>query len=440
MIEIGTIAIKNQKSIFDSRKKILHLAQALKFNSINAARLASVSSELCRVLVKRGIPLFIKVNLDRRKKSAALVIHFISKRTNFFLPVSRLREVFDGLKISKTKGDIERIEVLKFLPESGFRFSPEFVCREKEELEKPTKEELLHQLETLVRERTKKLFETNKRLEKEIADRKIIEKQRQELYERLEESYRKLKQQTSLLIQTEKMSAVGTMVAGVAHELNNPMMGMQHFVHYCLRHTSEDNKIYPVLKDIKHETKRCIDIVQNLLSFSRLEKEGEEAYQKENCAVVLDRVLKLLSYRFKKKNVVLSQKIDDDVPAVWMKVNNIQQVFLNVVNNALDALEESTKREIRIEVHRKGEFVQVIVADSGCGIKQENIKRIFDPFFTTKPVGKGTGLGLSVSQSIIKEHGGDIICESKVGKGTVIKIFLPIERRKEWKDSSHVHR
>lgn len=430
MIEIGTIAVKNQKSIFDSRRKIYHLAQALKFDSIKAARIASVSSELCRVLIKRSMPLFIKINLDRRKKSTALIIHFISKRSDSFFPVDRLRDVFDSLKISKAEENIEKIEALIFLPELGFRFSREFICKKKEELERPTTEELLHQLETLVRERTKKLFETNKRLKKEIADRKIIEKQRQELYDRLEESYRKLKQQTSLLIQTEKMSAVGTMVAGVAHELNNPMMGIQHFIQYCLRHTSEDNKIYTVLKDIRHETKRCIDIVQNLLSFSRLEKEGKEAYQKENCAVVLDRVLKLLSYRFKKENVRLTKEIDNDVPPIWMKVNNIQQVFLNVFNNALDALEKSTKKEIGIKVHRKGEFVQVITADRGCGIEQENIKRIFDPFFTTKPVGKGTGLGLSVSQSIIKEHGGEIICESKLGEGTVVKILLPIERRK----------
>jgi len=265
---------------------------------------------------------------------------------------------------------------------------------------------------------------------RDITERKLAEEERKKLYNKLEESYTKLEQQTYLLVQTEKMSTVGTMVAGVAHELNNPMMGILHFAQYCLKHTTEDDRRYTVLQDLERETKRCIEIVQNLLSFSRLEREGEEAYQKESCVVIFDRVFRLLSYRIEKKNVLVKKNYAEKIPKIWIKTNSIQQVFFNIMNNALDAFEENGKKEIHIDIHREDEFVRVIIADNGEGISPENLKKIFDPFYTTKPVGEGTGLGLSICLNIIKAHGGKITCESKLGKGTKFKVLFPIERRK----------
>ena len=107
----------------------------------------------------------------------------------------------------------------------------------------------------------------------------------------------------------------------------------------------------------------------------------------------------------------------------------MQQVLLTLISNALDAVAEGKKREIHVEVHQEGDFLQVTVADSGCGIMTENLERIYDPFFTTKPVGRGTGLGLTTSRSIIDSHGGDITCESKPGLGTTFKIRLPLETK-----------
>ena len=110
------------------------------------------------------------------------------------------------------------------------------------------------------------------------------------------------------------------------------------------------------------------------------------------------------------------------------EINILKLAVRNIINNALDAVTESEKKEINIELKRKGEYVQLTIADSGCGIAPENIYKIFDPFYTTKPVGKGTGLGLSVSYGIINNHGGTITCESEVGVGTKFKILLPIKR------------
>jgi PAS domain S-box-containing protein len=255
---------------------------------------------------------------------------------------------------------------------------------------------------------------------------------------KLEEAYFKLEKQSAQLIQTEKMSTLGTMVAGVAHELNNPMMGILNFIQYCLKHTAKNDRKYDILMDAELEINRCQDIVQNLLTFSRIEKEGKEEYKKENCSVILDRVFKLLSYQIRKLGVSVTLQNAEETPDVFLRANNIQQVFLNLMTNALQALEDGEKKEINVDIRPAGEFIQITFVDSGCGIPRDKLSKIFDPFFTTKPVGQGTGLGLSLCLNIIEDHGGTITCESEVGVGTRFSILLPIERRKEVEMSKRV--
>jgi PAS domain S-box-containing protein len=284
--------------------------------------------------------------------------------------------------------------------------------------------------QTELSHKAKELANSNIELAREIINRKQVEERLEKQNKKLEEAYYKLERQSSQLIQTEKMSTLGTMVAGVAHELNNPMMGILNFVQYCLKHTATDDRKYSVLKDAERELNRCQDIIQNLLTFSRMEKEGLEARQKESCAAIFDRVLKLLSYRIGKLGVSVTLRNAEDTPEVFMRVNNIQQVFLNLMTNSLHAVENREGREIHVEIGKEGEFVQITIEDTGCGISPENLPRVFDPFFTTKPVGEGTGLGLSLCLNIVKEHGGSITCESRVGFGTKFRVLLPREKRK----------
>ncbi len=197
----------------------------------------------------------------------------------------------------------------------------------------------------------------------------------------------------------------------------------------CLKKTSTGDKRFTVLQDAERETNRCIAIVDNLLTFSHMEKEGEEEFQRESCTTILDRVFKLLSYRFVKERVQITKQYAQNIPEIWMRENGIQQVFLNIITNALDAIKESEKKELHIDIKQDGEYVRVTIADSGTGIARENLSRIFDPFFTTKPPGQGTGLGLSISQSVIETHDGRITCESKAGHGAKFEIVLPIKRR-----------
>lgn len=292
-----------------------------------------------------------------------------------------------------------------------------------DELEKTNSEllQLTLELEDRVADRTIALQQLNESLREQIAERKRAE-------EHLRGTLEKLKQSQSQLIQAEKMSALGTLTAGVAHELNNPMMGILNFVQYCFKHSSMDDKRYVVLEDAERETKRCIDIVGNLLTFSGTEPWDAEQYGKESCVLIFDRVFRLLSYRIDKDTISIAQHIAKRTPKIWMKVSHMQQAFLNLIANALDSLNGSKKKEVRVDICSQDEFVRVTVSDSGCGIAPENLTKIFDPFFTTKPPGKGTGLGLSVCRSIVKSHGGEIVCESEVGMGSKFKVLLPVER------------
>lgn len=283
-------------------------------------------------------------------------------------------------------------------------------------------------LEELINERTAALTATNKQLQKEAVDRKRAEKAREKAYQKLKIVHKELKQSQSQLIQTEKMVAIGTLAAGIAHELDNPLMAIQDFSNYCLKYTGADDRRYSYLQDMEREAGRCIGIVNNLLTFSHSEQ-IEEAFIRESLAEIVERAVNLLSFRLKKENVTLTRRLNGDIPPVTVRVNGIQQVIINLLTNALDAVAGNQRKEIYIS-GRAGNRVRLSIADSGTGIAPEIMNRIYDPFFTTKPPGKGTGLGLSISRSIIDSHGGTIACKSKPGVGTTFLITLPLKNER----------
>ncbi len=239
-----------------------------------------------------------------------------------------------------------------------------------------------------------------------------------------------LKESRARRTQAEKMAASDIMVATLAHELKNGMTSILNFVQYCLNSTSKEDKRATALLGAERETKRCINIVRDLLAYLRVEKEGEEAPQEVSCAVIIDRVFKALSSRIEKEGVSIIQHYPEEIPKVWMKAGSIELVFSNIITNALDALEKSEKKEIHVDIQREDQFTQVVIRDNGCGIARENLARIFEPFFSSKPTEEGTGLGLSICGRIITQHGGKVICESKLGTGTKFKILLPTKEGK----------
>ena len=234
-------------------------------------------------------------------------------------------------------------------------------------------------------------------------------------------------------IMTEKITALGMLAGGMAHELNNPMMGINGFIEYCLKHTQKEDRRYEILEDAGKETKRCMDLVKNLLTFSHTEPLSDEQCQWVDIETLFDRVLRLLAYRIEKDNVLVIKQISVDSNTIYTQGNSLQQVFLNFMTNALDAVSNNAEKKICFTVDRIQDNVRIVISDTGTGILPEHMDRIFDPFFTTKPVGKGTGLGLCVSKSIVESLGGKMCCESMPGKGTKFEVLLPGRKNEKLK-------
>ena len=221
---------------------------------------------------------------------------------------------------------------------------------------------------------------------------------------------------------------LGSMTAGVAHELNNPMMGILNFIQYAIKHTSEDDRRYRPLMDALREVNRCQDIISNLLTFSRMKAEGEEEFAMIKPSELFERILQLQAYKLRSANIQFIKLIPPNEPVCEMKIYKMQQVILNLVTNAIDAMKNSEKRELTLRIEANKKNVTLSVSDTGTGMDEETQDKIFEPFFTTKHTGQGTGLGLAVSKSIIEEHHGSLACWSKIGEGTCFIVKFPMKQ------------
>jgi len=224
------------------------------------------------------------------------------------------------------------------------------------------------------------------------------------------------------LVHAEKMAAVGHLVSGVAHEVNNPLTAILGFADLLLENPELPEGARKDLRVILQEAQRTKQIVQNLLSFARQMPPQRNSLQLN---LILRRTIQLRAYDFNSHGVEVIEHFDEGLPDVMGDAHQLQQVFLNILNNAYDAVRE-VGRPARIEIMttKSGDAAEVSFADNGEGISHPD--KIFDPFFTTKEVGKGTGLGLSICYGIVKEHGGEILCHNNVGgKGATFIVRLP---------------
>jgi len=225
------------------------------------------------------------------------------------------------------------------------------------------------------------------------------------------------------LAHSERMATIGRLVAGVAHEVNNPLAAILGFTDLLLENPQVPDNAREDLQIILQETQRTKDIVQDLLSFARQRPVKREL---AHINAVLRQTTKLRSYDFVSHGVEVVEDYEENLPAVMGDAQQLQQVFLNLLNNAYDAAEESGRRgKIHLQTrHRKG-WVEVTIRDNGTGIS--DVERIFDPFYTTKQTGKGTGLGLSICYGIVRAHGGEIQCWNNAGsEGSTFSIRVPV--------------
>jgi two-component system NtrC family sensor kinase len=247
-----------------------------------------------------------------------------------------------------------------------------------------------------------------------------------QLYEETCRAYEDLRHTQEQLLQSEKMSAVGQLIAGVAHELNNPLTAILGYAQ-LLDGAGLDHRSADYVKKLFKQAQRTHRVVQNLLSFARQRKPQK---QDVDLKKVLEETLVLREYDLKVSNITLERDLPEDMPLVVADPHQLEQVFLNVINNALDAmLETNSSGVLKVRGFRKNNFVCVEFDDSGPGIKDPS--RIFDPFYTTKSVGKGTGLGLSICYGIIKEHGGEIVARNRDEGGATIEIRLPASEKQD---------
>jgi len=227
---------------------------------------------------------------------------------------------------------------------------------------------------------------------------------------------RALKEAQTQLIQSEKMAAFGQLGAGIAHEVKNPLAGIQGMIQLTSRSLSADNPLHETFAILEKETKRCRAIIDSLLKFARQENLAPEPIALE--AVVAD-TKAILHHELSLHKIALETVIPENFPLIQGSANQIQQVLMNLILNAEQAMEPRGHGTVEVKAAQLDDgFIELSVQDDGPGIPRAVQARIFEPFFTTKPPGKGTGLGLAVTFGIMRAHGGEIRVESEEGRGT----------------------
>jgi len=263
-------------------------------------------------------------------------------------------------------------------------------------------------------------------------------KELQEKDEQLEKADKELKEATTQLIQLEKMSALGELIAGVVHELNQPLNGIKIICQSILRDIERDRFEEEELEQDLDEVVGQVNKMSEIIDHMRIYTRRVEGMPKDIIDVnsVIEGVFRLLGQQLKNHNIEVVKELRTDLPRIIGDPIRLEQVFLNLVTNARSAVESSPKDHKSIEVRTyqmdgqtsasDNHAVVLEVTDNGVGIPEDLREKIFQPFFTTKESGKGTGLGLSVVSKIVEEHNGKIELSSQVGEGTTFRVILPM--------------
>jgi two-component system NtrC family sensor kinase len=246
------------------------------------------------------------------------------------------------------------------------------------------------------------------------------------------EMTQKLSEAQRQIYQSQKLAAVGQLAAGVAHEINNPLTGVLSYSSFLLKRAQDKPEFKDDLEVIVRETKRCRGIVQGLLDFAR---QSPPEKHESDVGEIFERAIRIVQTQLDPLRVELKKDVRADLPKIYADANQIQQVLVNLLLNANDAMSAgggtlTLSAQLAPDhdaASAHGEEIEIRVSDTGCGIASENLQKIFDPFFSTKGP-KGTGLGLAVAWGIVEKHGGRIEVESEVGKGTTFRVLLPTGR------------
>ncbi len=295
--------------------------------------------------------------------------------------------------------------------------------------QKIAKGDLTHKLHVKSRDEIGALAQSFDRMTEELrlANQKLIEWGKT-LEKKVEERTEEIRKMQAHLVEQEKLASLGKLAAGIAHEINNPLGGILIYSHLLLEDTKKSSPRYDNLKKIVKETTRCKDIVKGLLQFAR-PKDPEMMLTDIN--ENLENSLSIMERQVLFQNINLQKKYSADLPKIVADGAQLQQVFMNIILNAAEAMDGNGTLTIKTYLDGDGDHIHIDFIDTGHGIKEEDKRRLFEPFFTTKEVGKGTGLGLAISYSIIQKHEGTIKVASQEGKGSTFTVILPVKREIE---------
>lgn len=258
----------------------------------------------------------------------------------------------------------------------------------------------------------------NVRLYHELAEYSQILERRTKL---LEEMNDRLTRTQAQLVQSEKMAGIGLFAGGIAHEMNNPLMGIAGHLDLLIEENQGKPELIERLEVVRKQANRCSTIIHGLLDFARVSPDERSNVDINDS---LEELLVLIEPQLRRQEIEIERVFAKQAPHVFGNRNRLQQVFMNILSNAQKAMPNGGILRLETGLNQDGNVV-ITFTDSGCGIPEENIEKVFDPFFTTADVGKGTGLGLAISFGIIREHGGHIFVESEPYSGTTFRVILP---------------
>jgi signal transduction histidine kinase len=252
----------------------------------------------------------------------------------------------------------------------------------------------------------------------------LLDRQLIHLLDESRQSYENLQRLQTHLVQKEKLASLGQLVAGAAHEINNPLAAILGYSELLASTNALQGEQASMAQKIGHQARRTRDLVADLLSFSQ-QSPSEKVLV--DVSAVVQRALQMHDVQIRGKNIRVESKLEEALPRIWGNTNQLLQTFLHLTENALDALSEVGGGSLLVTAHAEGNEVVVEFSDSGPGMT--NPERVFDPFYTTKPIGKGTGLGLSASYGVVQDHQGQITCCNKKEGGAVFTLRFPIASR-----------